>query len=89
MKKNDSLQKIYVTLLAFKKVLSMSDAEAYTGLGKSRLYQATREKELPYYKNHGRVYFKREDLEAWMTQNRVSSTEEIETKALNHVISKL
>ena len=83
MKASTSLQKIHIALLAFKKVLSMNESEAYTGLSKSRLYQATREKELPYYKNLGRVFFKREDLEAWITQNRISSTDEIETFALN------
>lgn len=65
-------------LAATKEVLSTDDAELYTGLSKSRLYKLTMRKELPYYKPGGKlVYFKRSELDAWLTANRVSTQAEI------------
>jgi len=67
-------------------VLTLPEAAQVTGLSKARFYRATREKELPYYKNHGRVYFKREDVENWMLQNRVNPSDEIIANAANSLI---
>lgn len=66
-----------LSLLAAKKILSIEDAAALTGLSKSHLYHLTRERKIPHYKPQGKViYFDRAELEAWMKQNRVNSTAE-------------
>ena len=71
-----------------KNIFTLPEAANFTGFMKARLYKATRKNELPYYKSHGRVFFKRIDLENWMLQNRVDSESEGQTSALNSIINK-
>lgn len=75
-------------LAALKPVLTMDEAVIFTGLSKSYLYKLTCRKLIPYYKNKGMkgIYFKREELEAWMTQERVATQEEIEQEAIRYTV---
>lgn len=75
-------------LAALKPVLTMDEATIFTGLSKSYLYKLTCRKRIPYYKNKGMkgIYFKREELEAWMTQERVATQEEIEQEAIRYTV---
>ena len=76
------------TLLAAKNVLNISDVALLTGLSKSWLYKATCTHSIPYYKPNGKqVYFDRAEIEAWMKQNRVATTDEIEQMATNYVVT--
>ncbi len=68
--------------LATKEVLTFAEAAIFTGLSKSYLYKLTSGQKIPHYKPAGKVvYFNRTELQAWLQQNRVSTTDEIETKA--------
>ena len=82
-----SLQKMI--LAALKPVLTMDEAVIFTGLSKSYLYKLTCRKRIPYYKNKGMkgIYFKREELEAWMTQERVATQGEIEQEAIRYTVT--
>ena len=75
------------TVLAAKKVLCIEDVAILTGLSKSHLYKLTCRREIPHYKPNGKcVYFDRQEVEAWMKQNRQSTNTEIEQLATNHVV---
>ncbi len=75
--------------LAQKEVLTFDEAVAYTGLSKSWLYKLTSTKQIPHYKPSGKLcYFDRMELDAWIRQNRVSTTEEIEMQAQAHCLKK-
>lgn len=82
-----SLQQM--VLVALKPVLTMDEATIFTGLSKSYLYKLTCRKLIPYYKNKGMkgIYFKREELEAWMTQERVATQGEIEQEAIKYTVT--
>ena len=57
-------------------------AALFTGLSKSYLYKLTSGQKIPHYKPSGKLcYFNRVELEAWLTQNRVSTSAEIEEQA--------
>lgn len=65
-------------LITTKDVLTTDEAAMYTGMSKAYIYKMTMRKELPYYKPGGKlVYFKRSELDAWITANRVSTDEEL------------
>lgn len=70
-------------LVAYQKpVLTMDEAATYTGLSKSKLYKLTSTREIPHYKpTGGAVFFRRDELDAWLLRQRVESREEIGTKA--------
>lgn len=68
--------------LTSKKVLTFDEAAQFSGLSKSYLYKLTSQQRVPHFKPTGKlVYFNREELEAWLTQNRVSTSAEIEEQA--------
>jgi len=68
-----------------KPVLTMNEAEIYTGLKKSYLYKLTSTNEIPHYKPRGKkIYFKREELIAWCLSNKVISANEEKTEVTNH-----
>ncbi len=68
--------------LTSKKVLTFDEAARFTGLSKSYLYKLTSQQRVPHFKPTGKlVYFNRVELEAWLTQNRVSTSAEIEEQA--------
>lgn len=65
-----------------KNVLTFDEACSFTGLSKSYLYKLTASKRIPHYCPTGKLlYFNREELEAWLLQNRVSTSDELENKA--------
>ena len=75
--------------LTSKTVLTFDEAAQFSGLSKSYLYKLTSQQRIPHFKPTGKlVYFNREELEAWLLQNRVSTTEEIEQKAQAYCMKK-
>ena len=83
------LQKIErYSLLSAKNVLCFDDVALLTGLSKSHLYKLTCSHNIPHYKPNGKhVYFDRLEIEAWLKQNRVATTQEIELQATNYVVT--
>lgn len=69
-----------LTLLAAKNVLNIDDVADLTGLSKARIYTLCSKREIPHYKQ-GKAYFKRDEVERWMTARRVPTASEIESKA--------
>ncbi len=75
--------------LATKEVLTFAEAASFMGLSKSYLYKLTSLQKISHYKPTGKlVYFNRSELQAWLLQNRVSTTDEIEAKAQAFCLKK-
>ena len=73
------------SLLSAKNVLTLEDVSYLTGYSKSKLYKLTCDRKIPHYKPNSRVlYFDRKEIEDWMRQNRIASTDEIETQAAEY-----
>lgn len=73
------------TLLSVKPVLDIEEAAAFTGISKRTLYELTAKREIPYYKKGIRVYFRKDELEAWLTETRILTNREVESRAATHV----
>ena len=72
-----------------KEVLTSDEAAKYMGISKSYLYKLTMQQKIPHYKPMGKMcYFNRQELEAWLQTNRVSTSEEIEQKAQTYCLQK-
>lgn len=70
-----------------KPALSFEEGCAYCGISKSSMYKHTSNNTIPHYKPKGKlIYFKRNELDEWMLQNRQSSLAEQESIALKHTI---
>jgi len=65
-----------------KEVLTLSEASELTGLSTSELYKKTSTRAIPFYKPAGKlIYFRRAELEAWLTNTREATLQEIEEHA--------
>ena len=65
-----------------KDALTSQEAAQYIGMKVSTLYKKTMNNEIPFYTPCGkRLFFKRQELEQWMLQNRHATNEEMEADA--------
>ena len=77
------------TIFTTKEVLTSDEAARYLGISKSYLYKLTMRQLIPHYKPLGKMcYFNRQELEAWLQANRVSTSEEIEQEAQAYCLKK-
>ena len=65
------------TLLASKDIYTTAEACIFLGVKRNYLYELVRNRKIPYFKSRGGklTYFKRKDLEEWMTDNNVPMTQ--------------
>lgn len=87
---NTKLEKIEkIALLGAKNVLTIDEVSLMTGLSKGHIYRLTSTQGIPHYKPNGRnLYFKKDEIEDWLLQNRISTLEEISNKATTHTAIK-
>lgn len=82
------LAKIELLLtMASKEVFDMKEAALFLGISKDRLYHLTQEKRIPYYKQGNANYFKKSELEGWMTAQRIPTDKEVRSKAATHILT--
>ena len=82
-------QSVQMAGLATKEVLTFDEASQFTGLSKSYLYKLTSWKQVPHFKPTGKLcFFSRTELQVWLLQNRVSTIDEITSRALNFTMKK-
>lgn len=74
--------------IASKEVLDLEEAITYTGCARSTLYRLTSAKEIPHYKLGQALRFKKSELDEWLTRNKVSTTKEIESRAVTYMALK-
>ena len=90
----DELDKLALTIsqnlmLTQKEILTVEEAAIYTGLKKSQLYKLTSTKAIPHYKPSGKnCFFKRTELEEWLTRNPVATAEELNDRALAYCMKR-
>lgn len=70
--------------------LNQKEACTYLGVTKTQLYRLMYERQITYSKPSGKIaYFKKEDLDEYMTRNRVPSLASIEAMASDHTIKEV
>lgn len=74
--------------LSAKSIYDVSECSMFTGYRRSHIYSLTHTKRIPHYKREGKIFFKRSELEAWMTANKVVSEDEAQAKAIAYALDK-
>lgn len=82
-KQLDRIEKL--SLLAAKNVFTVEDLSLITGFSASWIYKLTSQKKIPHYKRSGDLYFDRLEIENWLKEVKVSTAEEINTKASKYI----
>ena len=63
----------------------IDDVALITGFTKGHIYRLTSGQKIPHYKPNGRtLYFKKEEIEDWMLQNKIQTNTEIESAATTY-----
>lgn len=75
-----------LTLLSAKSIYDAPEAALFTGYSLNRIHRLTCEKRIPHYKRGNKLYFHREELERWMLDRRVKTTDEIESEAETYAV---
>jgi len=65
--------------------LNTDGAAEFMGISKSTIYGLTHSGQIPHYKRGKRLYFKSEEIEEWITENRGYNQKEIEAKANEYI----
>lgn len=72
-----------------KEILSFKEALLYLNVSESFLYKLTFKRAITFSKpNGGKLYFKKSNLDDWMTQNELMSTRVLEEEINNHLKKK-
>lgn len=75
--------------LCHKEILTLDEAAEYTGMKKSSLYKLTSSRTIPHYKPTGKnCFFRRTELEDWLTTNPVATTTELNGLAQAYCMKK-
>jgi excisionase family DNA binding protein len=69
-------------------VLNLDQAAEYISLSKSAIYKKTSERNIPHFKKGKKLYFKRSELDAWLTELRIDTNAEIEKQADEYIRKK-
>lgn len=68
-----------------KEVLTLDECSTFTGYSKNHLYRLTSQRAIPFYKPMGgTIYFKKQEIEDWLLQNRQATEAEINRKATTY-----
>ena len=72
-----------------KEVFNMEDTVLYLGLSKSHLYKLTSTNRIPHYCPQGKkLYFKKSELDEWLTRNKSFTTDDDEKQAADFLLNK-
>jgi excisionase family DNA binding protein len=71
----------WLTTMNTKTIFDLDEAALFTGYSKGHLYRLTSARKIPHYKKSVKLYFKKSELEAWMTEDRVATRDEINRRA--------
>ena len=64
--------------LCNKNVWTLSEVACYTGFKESYIYKLTAMRLIPHFKPNGKsCFFRREEIENWLTSNRVATSDEL------------
>ncbi len=72
------------TLIGVKDILTAEEAAMFTGYTARGIYALTSQKRIPHYKKNGKLYFNKQELAGWMTENRVMTEAEINSAATTY-----
>ena len=78
------------TIFCTKEVLTSDECAKYMGISKSYLYKLTMRGEIPHFKPLGKMcYFNRVEIEQWLQNNRVATSDEITESVKDNIRTSL
>jgi len=69
-------------------ILSVEQAGKFLNLAKQTLYGFTSKNEIPFFKRGKKLYFRKSELEQWLTQGKQKTVIEIQKDAKDYINKK-
>ena len=69
-------------------ILDVKQAADFLRLKITTLYEKTSEKTIPHFKKGNKLYFKRDELLAWVQEGKVRTTDELQSQAASYTMHK-
>ena len=70
-------------------ILSVEQAGKFLNLAKQTLYGFTSKNEIPFFKRGKKLYFRKSELEQWLTQGKQKTVIEIQKDAKDYINKKV
>ena len=67
-------------------IFGVDECAKITGFSKPTIYRNTSQNHMPHYRREGKLFFKRDEIYAWMTENRVKTKSEQIQEADEHFV---
>ena len=80
-----NLELIKTLLLGNKKTLTLEEACEYTGYKLSYMYKLKSRGEIPHYKRGKKVFFDKDELDAWMISNKVQDLSTVAKRSIRNI----
>ena len=81
--KLDEIRKL--TAISSKMVLKIDEASLLTGYTTGHLYRLTSTKRIPHYKKGRDLFFRKDELERWLTNTPILTQDEVNSKASTYI----
>lgn len=85
---SEQMERIQEMLQEKKRVFNVKETSRFTGFTERTIYKKTSEGTIPYYKQSGKLYFDREELEDWLLKNKGFSKDEISREAATYNLNE-
>jgi excisionase family DNA binding protein len=69
-------------------VFDITEAMSYLKFSKGTMYSMTMKREIPHYKVGRRLYFRKEELDAWINRGKVKTQQEISEEADEYLVRR-
>jgi hypothetical protein len=70
-----------------KSVLNTDDVAVMLDLTVDRIRRMVCERIIPHYKRNGKLYFRKSEIEDWLTAHRVPTNDELESEAVTRCVT--
>lgn len=85
----DALDNLRWAIIAtHKNVWSVAELALVLGISDARVREMAKKHSIPFYKQNGRMYFRRIDVESWQTQVRQAADYEMQRDAATYCAAK-
>ena len=69
-------------------IFNLNQAAEYVNLSKSAVYKKNSGRSIPHFKRGKKLYFKRSELDDWLTELRIATNSDIEKQAVDYIWRK-
>ena len=84
----EKLEEIKMLIHSQKEVINVKELSVFSGWSESYIYKLTMARKIPHFKSHdgGKfLYFRKSEIEIYMTSHRVKTTEELDMESTKYL----